>query len=262
MSTAVEKRVGEGEQRRNRTKTSTNGMTDAVLAGTELGDVTGGAEKDPDVGIAKAVDRLLAVADHEDRRLERQVVRQPPSLAPRLHQLPDQPPLRVARVLKLVDQQVVIARFEQKAALRELAHRAEEVEGARQRFGEIHDRVLIERAPVFLSGDGEHGRNAAGQHGVDIASERPDVLDDARSQRARNLEVRAARAFVGKRLLQVGRPFAGRRLLWSGNTRAGRPSTGAPSGRPARRLSFPTRGGGADPSQGPEIEARAGARWR
>ncbi len=56
---------------------------------------------------------------------------------------------------------------------------------------------------------GEHVRHAAGQHGVDIASERPDVLDDARGQRARNLEVRAARAFVRKRLLQVGRPFAG-----------------------------------------------------
>ena len=76
------------------------------------------------VGIAEAVDRLLAVADDEDRRLERARCARP---APSPHDCDEQRhqlPLRAAGVLELVHQHVVIARFEPVAALRELLHLA------------------------------------------------------------------------------------------------------------------------------------------
>ena len=73
--------------------------------------------------------------------------------------------------------------------------------------------MLIERAPVLLSWRWRT-RSQTPRVSTALTSRRnaADVLDDARGQRARKLEVRAARAFVRKVVLQVGRPFARRAL--------------------------------------------------
>src|SRR5207245_1030440 len=64
-----------------------------------------------DVGVAKPVNRLLPVADDENRRREG-IVGRPKSFAPALAELPHELPLRAAGVLKLIDEHVTMARFE------------------------------------------------------------------------------------------------------------------------------------------------------
>src|ERR1041385_6461459 len=67
-----------------------------------------------DLGVAEAVDGLLAIADDEDRRLRRDAE----AFAPGLHQEGDQLPLLAAGVLELVDEHVVVPALEAVAALR------------------------------------------------------------------------------------------------------------------------------------------------
>ena len=122
-------------------------------SGPQRLEMAAGLAQHRDVGVAEAVDRLLAVADDEDRRLERTGVRQAGAFAPRLHQQRHQLPLRAARVLELVDEHVVIARLEPVAALRELLHLPQQVERAQQHVGEVEHRVRVERAPILGLGD-------------------------------------------------------------------------------------------------------------
>ena len=110
-----------------------------------------------DVGVAKAVDRLLAVADDEDRRLGGE----PHPFAPGLDQQRDELPLLAAGVLELVDEHVVVAPFEAVAALRELVHPPEQLDGALEDVREIEQRSLVERLLVLRQRDREHRADAA-----------------------------------------------------------------------------------------------------
>ena len=91
--------------------------------------------------------------------------------APGAHQLADQPPLRAARVLELVDQHVLVARFESIPAARELLHLPEQLQRALEQIGEIEHAVLVERAAVFVLRDREQPSHAARQDQVDVALE-------------------------------------------------------------------------------------------
>ena len=86
------------------------------------------------------------------------------ALSPRGNQVGHEPPLRSAGVLELVDEHVVIARFEPVAALRELVHAAEQPQRARERLGEIDDRPRVERPPVLGPRDQQHPADAARDH--------------------------------------------------------------------------------------------------
>ena len=120
------------------------------------------------VGVAEGVNRLLAIADDEDRRRERTAGGETGAFTPRLHQQRDQLPLRPARVLELVDEHVVVARLQAIAALRELLHVAQQIERAQQQVREVEHGVRIERAPVFGLGDAVHPQDAARHEDVQV----------------------------------------------------------------------------------------------
>ena len=96
---------------------------------------------------------------------------EPEPLAPRLDQQRDELPLRAARVLELVDEDVVVARFEAKAALGELVHLPQQIERALEHVREIEDRSLLERLAVLRERDREHPLDAAREHDVEVARE-------------------------------------------------------------------------------------------
>ena len=120
-------------------------------------------------GVAEAVDRLLAIADDEDRGRDGAVAAVPSPAAQARHQLADQAPLRAAGVLELVDQHVLVARLEPIAAARELLHLAEQRQRALEQVGEVEHAVLVERAAVLVLRDREQPAHAARQHQVDVA---------------------------------------------------------------------------------------------
>ena len=126
-----------------------------------------------DLGIPEPVNRLLAVADDENRGRDGAVT-EPFAGRPRADQLADQPPLRAAGVLELVDEHVLVTRFEAVPASRELLHLAQQLERAFEEVREIKHAVLVERATIFVLGDGEQPADAAGQHEIDVLAERLD----------------------------------------------------------------------------------------
>ena len=103
-----------------------------------------------DVGVAEPVDRLLPVADDEDRRRDRIGGGAEP-FAPALTSWRDQLPLRAAGVLELVDEHVAMARFEPQAALGELVHVLEQLHRALEHAGKIEQRVRLERVLVLAA---------------------------------------------------------------------------------------------------------------
>src|SRR4029077_3973615 len=147
-------------QGRNRPEASRD-RAPRVAAGTKRLDVATRVFEDRHVGVAEGVDRLLAIADDEDRRWKWTAGRQPGAFTPRLDEQGYQLPLGAAGVLKLVDQHVVIARFQPIAALRELLHLAEQFQRTEQQVGEVEYRVRIERAAILGLGDAVHAQNAA-----------------------------------------------------------------------------------------------------
>ena len=85
-------------------------------------------------GVAPSVDRLLPVADEKEARLldapfarafrllgQDDLLDQTRSFPPGVDQCPDEPPLIFVRVLELVDEKMMVAGLEAKAALRELS---------------------------------------------------------------------------------------------------------------------------------------------
>ena len=146
------------------------------------------------LGVAKSVNRLLAVADHEDRGRQR-AGGGAEALAPALDEQRHELPLRAARVLELVDEHVLVARLELVAAPRELLHLLEQIDGARQDLGEIQDRVLFERADVLRDRDVEDAPDAARENRVQVAAEPPNEVGD----RARDLGGGQAVALPGLR---------------------------------------------------------------
>ena len=156
------------------------------------------------IRVPEAVDGLLAVPDDEDGGDEREILRQAEPRAPGLDQAPHQLPLRLARVLELVDEQVVVAGLEQVAALRELVHLLEQFERAPERVRKIDDGVRRERAAVLLEREREEARDAAREHDVQVAPEAREVVGEARGQPHRAFTVPAP----GVRAVAVGRGVA------------------------------------------------------
>ena len=92
-------------------------------------------------------------------------------------------PLRAARVLKLVDEDVVVARLEAIAALGELLHLAEQRARVQQEIREIEDGVGVERPPVLGLGHLEHAPHAARDEHVEVAAIRGMRIHDRRRVR-------------------------------------------------------------------------------
>ena len=93
-----------------------------------------------DLGIPKSVDRLLAIADDEDRGRQ-PICRGAEPLAPVSNQLRDEPPLRAARVLKLVHQNVMVPCLESIPAARKLVHLVQEAKCALKHAGKVEQRM-------------------------------------------------------------------------------------------------------------------------
>ena len=104
----------------------------------------------------------------------------PKPFAPAPHELRDELPLRAARVLELVDEHVLVARFEPVAAPRELVHLLQQLDCALEHAGEIEQRVRIERPLVLMQRDGEDPPDAARHDDVQIAPERANGLGHGR----------------------------------------------------------------------------------
>ncbi len=145
--------------------------------GLQRFDVAGGLVQDRDVRVSEAVDRLLAVADDEDRRCGGEAEPFPPGLDEKRDELP----LRAARVLELVDQHMVIPGLESIAALRELVHLTQEIERALKDIREVEHRARIERTPVLRERDGEHASDAASHDRVEVARKARDHALDLRA---------------------------------------------------------------------------------
>ena len=165
-----------------------------------------------DVGVPETVDRLLAVADHEDAGRQRGVVHQPAAFAPRLHEQRDQLPLGAAGVLELVDEHVVIARLEPVPGARELVHPAQQVDGALEDVGEVEQRARLELAAILGHADVEEALHAAHEGRVHVAVEAAQHVVDHRGQRRRGraeaADARrpAPRTGVGETLARGARP--------------------------------------------------------
>ena len=81
-----------------------------------------------DVRVAEAVNRLLPIADDEDRWRDR-VGGGAEAFAPAPDELTNELPLRAAGVLKLVDEDVAIARLQPQAAFSELVEVLQQLHG-------------------------------------------------------------------------------------------------------------------------------------
>ena len=200
-----EKIVHEREDRRMRSKADGDRAPRRAV-GPQSFDERRRLIDDRDVGVAEAVDRLLAVADHEDRRRQG-IGGRAEAFAPALHELAHERPLRAARVLEFVDEDVPVARLEAQAALGELVHLLEELDRALENAGEIEERVRLERLLVLAERDGEDSPDAARHHRVQIASERLDRVGDG------GRELRGGGAMAAPGVLRVavgaGEPGAG-----------------------------------------------------
>ncbi len=192
-----------------------------------------GLVEEGDVGIAKAVNRLLAVADHEDRRSER-AGRDAESFAPALDELGDQLPLRAARVLQLVDEHVAVPTFEAVPALGEFVHVLQQPDRALEHTGKVEQRVPVERVLVLPQGHGEDAPHAARHDDIQVAPERPDRLGNRRRNRLGCLPMAPPRVLV----VAVGRRKAGAREVLAARLAGLRQEVGAQSvdQRPERRL--------------------------
>ena len=98
------------------------------------------------------------------------------AFAPRLHELRDQLPLRAARILEFVDQDVLIPLLEQVAAAREVLHVAEQRERPRQQLRKVEHGALVERAAVPVERDRVELPHALREHDVERGVV---LLDDA-----------------------------------------------------------------------------------
>jgi hypothetical protein len=86
-----------------------------------------------DIGVAKPINRLLAIADEKNRRRQR-TLRDAAAFGPRPDEQRHQRPLGAARVLELVEQHVVITSLEPVAASRELVHLRQQRQCLRKRL--------------------------------------------------------------------------------------------------------------------------------
>ena len=177
--------VDECDQRRRRSEADRDGAARIALD-PELFDELSGLVEQGDVGIPEAVNRLLPIADNEDRRRQG-VAGEAEPFTPALHELGDELPLGAARVLELVDEHVAVPGFEAVPALRELVHLLQQPDCPLEHAGKIDERVAVERALVLPQRNREDTPQSAGHDDVQVATERPDGLRDPRRERLRGL---------------------------------------------------------------------------
>ena len=149
-----------------------------------------------DVGVAKAVDRLLAIA-HDENRRRNGIVGGAESFTPALDELPDQLPLRAARVLEFVDEDVAVPRFEPQTALGELVEILEQLHRALEDAGEVDERMGIERALILTDRHREDPPDAPRHDDVEVAAESANGAGHERR------EPRGARAMTAPGVLGV-----------------------------------------------------------
>ena len=179
------------------------------------GDLFGGFVEQRGLGLTKAVDRLLAVPDDEDRRRR---VGDAFAFAPGVDEQLDELPLRAAGVLELVDEHVVIARLQLQPAAGELLLTPEQRDGSMQHAGKVEQRVLVEQRLVFLHSDHQHAQEPAGQQAADVAVELIERLQhagrDRRERRLMGLARGGRPKRLRKRLAQpLTRALAGRQEI-------------------------------------------------
>jgi hypothetical protein len=97
----------------------------------------------------------------------------------------DQLPLRPARVLKFVHEDVAVARFDAQPALRKLVQVLQQLDGAFQDAGKVQQRVRFQRVLVLTQRHREDPPDAARHHGVQVAPESADGVGHERRQRRR-----------------------------------------------------------------------------
>ena len=107
-----------------------------------------------DIGVAEPVNRLLAIADDENRRRQRIVGGAEP-FAPALDELPHQLPLRAARVLEFVQEHVPMPGLEPQPGFRELVEVPQQLQRSLEHSGKIDERVRLERPLILAERDGE-----------------------------------------------------------------------------------------------------------
>ena len=177
--------VDECDQRRRRSEADRDGAARIALD-PELFDELSGLVEQGDVGIPEGVNRLLPIADNEDRRRQG-VAGEAEPFTPALHELGDELPLGAARVLELVDEHVAVPGFEAVPALRELVHLLQQPDCPLEHAGKIDERVAVERALVLPQRNREDTPQSARHDDVQVATERPDGLRDPRRERLRGL---------------------------------------------------------------------------
>ena len=96
---------------------------------------------------------MLAISDEKDRRLERSAVRDASAFSPRANQQRDERPLGAARILKFVEQHMVVPSFEAIPASREFLHLRQQGQRAREDFREIEETMRIKCVTVFAQRD-------------------------------------------------------------------------------------------------------------
>ena len=123
------------------------------------------------------VDRLLAIADDEDRR---RGVGRPLAFAPGIDEQRDQPPLQSARVLEFVDEQMVVARLQLETASRKFFLIGQQPDRAGEHARKIEQCMLLQQSLVGVDRNHEHAQNSAGEQSMHIGIERIDRFSDGR----------------------------------------------------------------------------------
>ena len=201
--------VDEAEQRRRRPEAARDGPPHVTIWAQRV-DMAARLVQHRHIRVAEPVDRLLAVADDEHRRREGPLIRQTDPFTPRPDEQRYELPLRPAGVLKLVHEQVVIARLETVPALRELLHPPEQTERVQQHIGEIEHGVRVERPPVFRLCDLEHARDAARDEHVQVACVAEQRLFHTRPAGDDKIAMRLPVSFAAKLRLRVNETSASR----------------------------------------------------
>ena len=202
--------VGEGEEIGMRSEALRDRLPDGAIAG-ELVDEGHRFVEQPDVGVPEAIDRLLAIADEEQRRRQGTLVPEAETLAPCLHERRDELPLQAARVLELVHEHVLVAGLEPEPAARELVHLAEQQHGAREHLGEVERVVQHERLQVAAVRQSEDAPDAAREQHVErrlepAAGDHERVGDQGQTRTMRVVGRRRGEVGLRRRSASCGAP--------------------------------------------------------
>ena len=173
-----------------------------------------------DVGVAKAVNRLLSVADDEDRRLQRTRMGDAGTFAPRGDEQRDQLPLGPARVLEFVDEDMVIPRPPADSGSGQTPPSgagAQRLAAARRRSRAPRVRRACRRYSV--SAMREHPPHAARDEHVQVATEvRPEPAAARQRGRRRGRDARSQCAADANRAFGIVHATAVAYRPASGNT--------------------------------------------